>query len=191
MTGYLSKPAGLGLLTRWLYSCLIGSQPPNITTIIFEQIVKRFLSNRRQRDQQAAADNSYNPPFTSLVLNPSAITINPNKHSQGFCKTFVFYLCSFNFEEINFDLSALRFEFYSLIFTAEVFVFASTLPTELQVRRLGRNRTADILFIQIWFSRPIHIFLLAEGCRFLYCFTWVCICKRHMNCSLGFSVNSG
>lgn len=39
-----------------------------------------YLQNRRQRDQQAAADNSYNPPFTSLVLNPSAITISPNKH---------------------------------------------------------------------------------------------------------------
>lgn len=43
VTGYLSKPVGLALLTRWLCSCLIGSHTRNITTIIFEQIVKRFF----------------------------------------------------------------------------------------------------------------------------------------------------
>lgn len=35
LASYLSKLAGLGLLTRRLCSCLIGSQPSNITTIIF------------------------------------------------------------------------------------------------------------------------------------------------------------
>ena len=44
LTSYLSKLVGLGLLTRRLCSCLIGLQPSNITTIIFEQIVKRFLN---------------------------------------------------------------------------------------------------------------------------------------------------
>ena len=43
MTSYLSKLVGLGLLTRRLCSCLIGSHTSNITTIISEQIVKRFL----------------------------------------------------------------------------------------------------------------------------------------------------
>ena len=50
MASYRSKLAGLGLLTRRLCSRLIGSQPSNITTIISEQIVKRFLiSNNLSR----------------------------------------------------------------------------------------------------------------------------------------------
>lgn len=98
----------------------------------------------------------------STIYQPCVKPIsNYNQPEQTFPKDFV-KLLSLTFalsilKKINFDLSALRFELYSLIFTVEVFVFTIALPTELQVRRLGRNRTADTLFIQIWFSRPIHI----------------------------------
>ena len=43
MESYPSKLSGLGLLTRRLCSCLIGLHSSNMTTIIFEQILKRFL----------------------------------------------------------------------------------------------------------------------------------------------------
>lgn len=43
MTSYLSKLVGLWLLTRRLCSCLISSHTPNITTIIFEQILEKLF----------------------------------------------------------------------------------------------------------------------------------------------------
>ena len=49
LVSYLSKLPGLGLLTRRLCSRLIGSHTSNITTIILEQIAKRFLCNNLSR----------------------------------------------------------------------------------------------------------------------------------------------
>ena len=49
LVSYLSKLTRLGLLTRRLCSRLIGSHTSNITTIILEQIAKRFLCNNLSR----------------------------------------------------------------------------------------------------------------------------------------------
>lgn len=67
MTSYLSKLAGLGLLTRRLCSCLIGLQPSNITTIILEQILKRFFECPVQV-------SSLSLPGFNRTLSPSKLT---------------------------------------------------------------------------------------------------------------------
>lgn len=81
MTGYLSKPAGLALLTRRLCSCLIGSHTRNITTIIFEQIVERFLEklifstsmrprqNNRERRKTTSPTYGLIPASRAMALN--------------------------------------------------------------------------------------------------------------------------
>lgn len=43
MTSYFSKLVGLWLLTCRLCSCLISSHTPNITTIVFEQILEKLF----------------------------------------------------------------------------------------------------------------------------------------------------
>ena len=59
----------------------------------------------------------WSPPFTSLEEDPQTIQLLFNL-LQGFCKTFVFYLYSFNFEEnklwpFSFKIWVLLFNLYS------------------------------------------------------------------------------
>ena len=75
MVSYLSKLTGLGLLTRRLCSYLIGSHTSNITTIIFEQIIKRFLipglkphypvCARHTTNRTYSINNKKQQPFTA------------------------------------------------------------------------------------------------------------------------------